>query len=120
MSALRRASVFVLPSLSEGFSNALLEAMACSLPVLMTHACNFPEAAEQGAAIEISPGKQHVLEGLERMLSLDSDELAAMGRKGRAMIESDYTWAKVIDKSIELYNWVVSGGKTPAFVSCDH
>ena len=41
------ADAFILPSYSEGFSMAILEALACSLPSLVTTACHFPELANR-------------------------------------------------------------------------
>ena len=46
---LKSANLFVMPSFSEGFSVAILEAMTCEIPVIATHACNFPELAAAGA-----------------------------------------------------------------------
>ena len=43
--AYQHASAFVLPSLSEGLPMVVLEAWAYALPVLMTDACNLPEAS---------------------------------------------------------------------------
>ena len=44
----QEASVFVLPSLNEGMSNALLEALACGLPVIMTPTGGAAELIEEG------------------------------------------------------------------------
>jgi len=116
LEALAAASVFVLPSHSEGFAMAVLEAMACRLPVVITPGCNFPEIAQAGAGIEVPPTLQGIQLGLEAMLVLGDNELAAMGARGQAMVEQAYTWDHVARQMLELYRWLAHGGSRPAFV----
>ena len=62
------ADAFVLPSYSEGFSIAVLEALACRLPCLITTACHFPELAAAGGGIEVTPDVDAVSQGLRDLL----------------------------------------------------
>ena len=58
------ADAFILPSYSEGFSMAILEALACSLPCLITTACHFPELADAQGAVVVNPQAGEVAQGL--------------------------------------------------------
>ncbi len=51
------ADVFVLPSLSEGSPNVLLEAMSCGLPIVATRVGGVPEIAEDGVTAILGPPK---------------------------------------------------------------
>jgi len=88
---LANSDIFVLPSFSEGFSMAILEAAACKLPVLLTPPCNFPELAQAGGAIEVEPTEEGTEEGLRHLIALSESKRKEMGSKGRALIESIYT-----------------------------
>lgn len=116
LSALAAAELFVLPSFSEGFSMAVLEAMASRLPVLVTPGCHFPEVQDQAAGLEVSPTHEGVLEGLRVLMSCTEQERSEMGRRGRQLVESSYTWDHVADQMLDLYRWLAGRGPEPGFV----
>jgi glycosyltransferase involved in cell wall biosynthesis len=116
LAALAAGEVFVHPSFSEGFSMAVLEALACRLPVLITPGCNFPEAVDAGAAIEVSPDTQGTEAGIVELLSLSDLERKAMGERGRMLVDAAYTWDGVAQQMLDLYRWLCLGGARPATV----
>lgn len=95
LAALSLADLFALPSSSEGFSNAVLEAMAWSVPVLITTGCNFPEVAREDAGWVID-GATQLAEALSEAVA-DPARLKDRGRKARALIERDYQESHVLD-----------------------
>lgn len=100
------ADVFVLPSLSEGFSMALLEAMLCGLPVIISPQCNFPEVemAQAGKVVDVdvNPLAKALLELLK-----NSEACKEMGRRGAKLVRAEYTWDIVADKMLALYEGLV-------------
>ena len=107
------ADAFVLPSYSEGFSMAVLEAMACRLPALITSACYFPEADAEGAAVVVEPTAESVTRGLFEMLERSPDQRAALGSRGRALVEREYTWHRQAERLASIYGWLAGGGPSP-------
>src|SRR5258708_5095273 len=81
---LARADLFCLPSEAEGFSMAVLEALASSTAVLLSPGCHFPEVEQKGAGriVEADPD---ILAGALRELLSDRSELARMGQVGRQL-----------------------------------
>lgn len=110
------ADAFVLPSYSEGFSMAILEALACRLPVMITTACHFPELADAGGGIVVTPTVDEVTGGLRQLLERSDSERATLGAVGRALVERDYTWERQARRLAEIYGWVSKGGASPDFV----
>jgi len=114
--AFAAADVFVLPSFSEGFAMAILEALAASLPVLLTPGCNFHEVAQNQAGIEVEPNAQSTEEGLRNLLTMNDTQRMEMGRRGRQLVESSYTWERVAQQMLALFNWHCGRGPQPDFV----
>lgn len=101
------ADIFALPSYSEGFSMAILEAMICKLPVIITKQCNFPEVTEVGAGNEIDPNVEQLTGALGNLLG-NPELCKKMGEKGRKLVLEKYTWDKTADKMIKVYEEIVN------------
>jgi len=99
---LARADLFCLPSKSEGFSSAILEALASYTPVLISPGCHFPEVAQFGAGRIVSSTPESFAQGIHELLSAEG-KLMEMGEKGRNLVEKDYNWERIIERLVEAY-----------------
>ena len=111
-SALAASEFFVLPSRSEGFSMAILEAMAMALPVIVTRPCNFPEVATRNCGSVIEPDARELEAAMISMLNGSAGERRDMGRNGQQLVLERYTWECVGRQVTELYDWIL-GGQVP-------
>lgn len=112
---LSRADVFVLPSHSEGFSAAVLQAMAAGLPCLLTPGCNFPEAESAGAALIVKPSSPRLAEGLRDLLFLSEGKRKLMGERGRRLVFGNYTWDISARKFLTVYRRIIGGRQVPLY-----
>jgi poly(glycerol-phosphate) alpha-glucosyltransferase len=118
-SAFRRASAFVLPSISEGLPMAVLEAWSYGLPVLMTPQCNFPERLAAGAALYIGADREGVLQGLQRLAEMSDVDRHKMGAQGLHLCRGNFSPASNAAKMTEIYRWLTGGGPKPSVVQND-
>ena len=107
MAVLALADLFVLPSYSEGFSIAVLEALASRLPVVITKACNFPEVEEHGAGFVVESNEEALSGTIGKLLS-DPYLRASMGECGRKLVAERYTWQATASKIADLYRTLVA------------
>lgn len=108
--ALRDADCFCLPSRQEGFSVAILEALACGTAVVITENCHFPEVAEAGAGLVVPFDNQILMESILKILS--EPQLAqGMGDAGYRLVCETYTWGKIALKLNNFYKFYKKKGK---------
>jgi glycosyltransferase involved in cell wall biosynthesis len=89
---LSTADIFVLPSRSEGFSNAIVEAMAASLPVVATNVGGNAEAVTDGVSGLIVPPEDPtaLAAAITRLLS-DPSRAQEMGAAGKKLASEKFT-----------------------------
>ncbi|RIK65228.1 MAG: hypothetical protein DCC65_12945 [Planctomycetota bacterium] len=106
---LGRASLLIQPSLSEGLSMSILEALAAGVPVLISDACNMPEVQSAGAGRVVAPLRAAVAKALREIVSAGEEALREMGRRARALAREKYDWAALLPKYREMYERVAAG-----------
>ena len=96
-----RASVFVFPSIYEGFGLPVLEAMACGAPVITSDRSAMPESAGD-AAVLVDPDDHDALGDALGALLADGDARADRARRGRERA-ADFTWEVSARRTWDVY-----------------
>lgn len=96
---MRRACLFVLPSLYEPFGIAPLEAMLYEIPCVLSDAWAFPEMVSPGVnGALVEPGSvDQLAETISELLD-DPDKMKAMGQAARRRVLDCYTWGSVVER----------------------
>ncbi len=114
LEAFRDASCFVLPSYSENFGIAVVEAMACGAPVLISDRVNiWREIAAAGAGRVVPPETDAVAAGMAAILA-DPEAAAAMGARARGFVAAHYDWAEIAVRLEAVYRALADGRPPPA------
>jgi glycosyltransferase involved in cell wall biosynthesis len=104
---LARADVVVLPSTSEGMSNAVMEAMAVGRPVVATAVGGTPELLGEGRGILVPPGDAHELADAVAAVLTDPERAREMGRAARQWSRIHLHCDTMVQQHLDLYAGLV-------------
>lgn len=105
---LNSCDLFVLPSLYEGHPKALLEAMACGLPVVGTRVQGTQEIIrddQNGLLCETDSAS--IKEAVERLIN-DGEVRERLGRAARTFVEENFALERVVELEMKLLNHLAS------------
>ncbi len=109
LAALNDADLFVLPSFSENFGIAVIEAMACGLPVLISDKVNIWREIENAGAGEVEPVDPDRF--ARRILAMLEDRavLKVQGERGMETVVRLFDWPSIGERLEEAYGAVIGG-----------
>lgn len=112
---LKRADMFVLPSYSENFGIAVVEAMSAGLPVVVSNKVNiWSDIEKAGAGLVVNTDAAELAAAMERLL--DDPRLAAeMGARGERLVREQFSWRVAGNRLLEMYQDVLSRGGPALF-----
>jgi sugar transferase (PEP-CTERM/EpsH1 system associated) len=94
---MRGLNCFVLPSVAEGISNTILEAMSSGLPVLATNVGGNADLVAEGRTGHLVPAADvHALAHSLAALALDPLQAASMGHEGRRKLEAQFSLGAMV------------------------
>lgn len=108
---LNALDVYVLPSLYEGISNSLLEAMATSLPVIASTVGGNPEVVvDNESGLLFSAGDFRALAAQLRLIRDDMDLRSRLGRRALERVRNCFSLESMVQQYESLYSNVIRAG----------
>lgn len=106
--AMQQADAFLFPSRSEGLPLALMEAMACGLPVIATEAASMPEVVEDGVSgVLCRQDDVQAFAAAARMLACSPGRLQAMSASSTAVVAEHFDHDVMIEAYRSVYGSLI-------------
>jgi sugar transferase (PEP-CTERM/EpsH1 system associated) len=109
---MRSFDLFVLPSIAEGISNTILEAMASGLPVIATNVGGNPELVLDGeTGMLVPPSDPLAMSDAIHSYLKDPAKLARHGQAGRKRVEEHFSIERMVNGYLSVYDEVLAERK---------
>jgi len=117
--AYRGADLFVLPTLNENFGLTVAESLAAGTPVISTTGAPWSGLETEGCGWWIDQGVEPLAASLATAMAQPRWALKAMGAKGRAWMERDFSWMRVAGDMLDVYSWLTKSTGAPPTIRLD-
>ena len=108
VAAFKESTLFVLPSYSENFGMAVVEAMACGLPVVVSEGVGIaPLIRRAGAGAVTKKNKEEVARAIVRLIR-DPAAAREFGERGKRLVREEFSAEKIAAQFLAEYNKLVS------------
>lgn len=106
LSALHSSDIFVLPSFVENFGLAVVEAMACKLPVIITDRVGLsPVVGEHKAGLVVGCDAEQIADAMVDLMD-NEGKRRFLGENGRRLVSEKFTANSTADEMIRIYEGV--------------
>ncbi len=96
--------LFAMSSITEGLGSAMLDAMACGVPVVASRAGGIPEAVEDGrSGVLVPPRDERALSQALIALLRDREARARLGAAGRQRIVDEFSVERMVARTLAVY-----------------
>lgn len=110
------ADLFILPTFSENFGVAVVEALAWRVPVITTKGAPWQVLETERCGWWVDIGAEPLGEAIRQATALQDEERQAMGARGRALVEREFSWPRIAEQMLSAYQWVLGAGPRPEYV----
>ncbi|MEM3449437.1 MAG: glycosyltransferase [Candidatus Methanomethyliaceae archaeon] len=106
---MRRAYVFVLPSLLEGLGVVLLEALSSGLPCIASQVGGIPDVITPDVGLLVPPANSMAIaDAILTILTMDRTDYQQMSYRARQRAVEFFDWKKVAQRIVAIYEQVLS------------
>lgn len=110
------ADLFVLPTRSENFGLVVAEALAHGCPAMVSQGAPWQGLERQDCGWWVEGGVDALIHSLDIAMRLPAERLIEMGARGRAWMQSDFSWDAIGKDMDSAYRWILHGGEVPACI----
>lgn len=111
---LRLLDIYVAPSRHESFGVAVIEAMACGLPVVVSDAGGLPEVVQAGVSGLVVPvGDVAALADALAALVVDAGLRRRLAQAGRDRAVAQYDWPRCVDRMVACQDAAIAAASAP-------